>query len=108
MSEHVSKLSALAFTLTDANTWYRIDLPPGTSRVRVQPRGDTDVRVRFDRGAVATPAAAPAAADADAYWSLTKEPGAYIDQKLTSGAGPRTLYCASPQAATVVEILIGI
>ncbi|MDX2165732.1 MAG: hypothetical protein SF182_01655 [Deltaproteobacteria bacterium] len=110
MSERISKLRARAFVLTSANTWYRIDLDPGVSRLKLQPRGTNDILVRFEVPPGTAPAAAPATTDADLAtaraWTLAGDPGQLIEEELT-GTGPRTIYAASGSAGAILEVLLG-
>ena len=112
MSYAVRILQAEAYQLPVAGTWYRIDLPPQLTKFRIQPRGQTTVRVRFDRGAETDqtlPALAASVADVDRYHTLAGVPGQYIESHLTSGStDPRRIFVSSPDANAVVEILVSI
>lgn len=102
-----SKLETRAYTLTAADTLYRIDLPPGTSRLHVQSRVKAQViKLRFDTYGAA-PAMAPEVTGQNAYWTLAGDPGQYVECKVTGG-GPRTLYAESATAGAVIEILLGV
>ncbi len=110
MSERITRLQAQAFTLTDADTWYRIGIAAGVSRLKIQPRGDDDVLIRFDKPAGVDPADAEPVDDSTlaeaAAWTLAAVPGQLIEEDLT-GAGERVVYCASSAAGAVVEVLTG-
>ena len=98
------------YTLTNADTWYQINLPPGASRFRMQPRTSTvAIKVRFDLGDETAPAAAPSVASAAQYHTMQNVPGQLIECELTSGSeAPRPVYVSSPTAGTVIEILVGV
>lgn len=103
----VTKLQALAFTLTTASTVYQVDLPPGTTRFRIQTRDPSKtMAMRFDRGATGAPTAAP---EADGFWTLQPTPGgSVVEEYLTAAQGARTLYLSTTADGTVVEILVAI
>lgn len=106
----VTKLEARAYTLTSANTLYRIELPPGTARFRVQSRVKAEVvKLRFNRGTqTSEPALAPEQGVAAQFWTLAGDPGQYIEFDVTTSKGPRLLYAESAAAGAVVEIVLGI
>lgn len=110
MNERITKLRARAFVLTNANTWYRIDLDANVSRLKVQPRGAHDILLRFDTPPGAAAAAATAVTEADlanaSAWTLPRVAGQLIEDGLT-GLSQRVVYCATADAGTIVEVLVG-
>ena len=82
-------------TLTLADTEYSQALPLGTIRFTIKTRGAHDVRMAFVTGKVAAPTAPYVTIEAAYY--LT------VDHILLTDN--RTLYLASSDAGTVVEIL---
>ena len=81
-------------TLTLANTEYNVELPLGTVYAEIQARTAHDVRVAWVTGKVAA-STAP-------YWTLKS--GEFVLLKNVKLIDNRTIYLASTDAATVVEI----
>ena len=97
--------AAAAVGMSRWRVLYRIELPPGTIKFKAQPRDASAIKLRFDRGAVGTPALAP---EADSFWTLRGVPGQYIESWITAAAGARVLYAESPDAGAVLEIIVAI
>lgn len=90
-------------TLTDADTEYSQALPKGTKHLAFQCRTAFDVIFSFEAGAVDTatpPGPYATVKSGDSYSSPEKAGFSWnVDE-----AAAATLYCASSQAAVVVEI----
>jgi hypothetical protein len=97
MSGAVSTPGILNVTLTTANTEYPVELPPGTRRFKLQPRGTDPVKLSYKL-----------AESGSAYWTVKVAPNEpYTEDQLTTGmtAVGRKLYLQSAGTGVVVEIV---
>jgi hypothetical protein len=83
-------------TLTLANHEYSVTVPRGTVAIELQAQGAHTVRLAFDTGHVATPTLP--------YWTVKAGATWFKNQLLL--IDNLTFYLASPDAGTVVEIIL--
>ena len=86
------------YTLKAADTEYRIPLPPRTRKYEIQARTSVDLRLSFEKGAVAD------TTQGKEYWTL-KADSVYWEDHLDL-EGDLILYVAGGTAGIIVEVKI--